>query len=494
MKIVCTFILFVLIGLGVFAQSFTLDSTFQPYFDIRNSVIGADVEDILELPSSNIIVSGNFRISIGPNQTRDGLLSVRRSGALNTTFTGSANGGGSLFFIKEDVFLVSDGGHLQIDTNCNRFNTTWRQNYIRTVSCRNGIPYFYSDGSSLFSNRKDNSGKPCIIVNAPDTFPGKHIIKVDSLGLYDSTFTHDADSGSPRGFFPYDSNRIFIYGFPDNFSHYDGVNVNGMCRIFLDGTLDTTFTSPFKDTVVRQTGTPDLVEENGSFFLRGRFFIKGSNQLHTLVRFHSDGSLDTNFDYRNQTLDTTSLNFPLVNTVAPTEDKGYLVGGFFNKFQGHVKRSIAKLDSNGRVEPQYFTGIGPDSSAQFGTQLSQVIIIKKSNFGGYYVGGDFLKWDGQPSQPIIRIHGLQGGVGLNENNREKSSILIYPNPSNGILNIKSETEIVFLTVYSVLGQLEIELEPNAKNIQLELPNRKGLFYLQMQDSKGNRISKKVIRE
>jgi hypothetical protein len=138
--------------------------------------------------------------------------------------------------------------------------------------------------------------------------------------------------------------------------------------------------------------------------------------------------------------------------------------------------------------------LGPDSSYFFGNLLAPINIIKKSKYGGYYIGGEFLKWDGQPSQPIIRIHGLQSGVGLNENNREKSSIRIYHNPSNGILNIESDTEIVTLLVYNTLGQLQIESEPNAKNIQLELPNKKGLYYLQMQDSKGNRISKKAIRE
>ncbi len=500
MKHFCLIIISMYIGLGVFAQSYTLDSSFQPYFDIRNQR-NVQVEDLLELPSSNIIVSGNFRIAIGPNQTRDGLLSARRTGSLNTSYTGSSNGGGELFFLWDDVFISTPSSTSgQVDTNGNEFNRPWFLNYIRTVSCRNGIPYFFSDGSSLFANGRDNAGLPCKIINAPDTFPGRLIVKVDSLGLYDSTFTHDADSGAPRGFFPYDSSRILVYGFQDSFSHYDGVPINALCRIFLDGSLDTTFTSPLKDTseaTLRHIAYPALVHNDGRFMLKGRFFIKGSNQLHTLARFHPDGSLDSSFDFRNQAIDTTSLNLAVVLTTVMTEDRGYLVGGNFNKFQGYVKRSIAKLDSNGRVEPQYFTSLGPDSSYFFGNLLAPINIIKKSKFGGYYVGGEFLKWDGQPSQPIIRIHGLQNGVGLDEEGSSRTSelsIRLYPNPTKGELNIKSETEIVTLLIYNALGQLQIESEPNAKNIQLELPNRKGLFYLQMQDSKGNRITKKVIKE
>jgi hypothetical protein len=226
--------------------------------------------------------------------------------------------------------------------------------------------------------------------------------------------------------------------------------------------------------------------------LKGRFYIKGSNQLHTLVRFHSDGSLDSSFNFRNQAIDTTSLNLAVVLTTEMTEDKGYLVGGNFNKFQGYVKRSIAKLDSNGRVEPQYFTSMGPDSSALFGNQLSQVIIIKKSDFGGYYVGGDFLKWDGQPSQPIIRIHGLQSGVGLAELSKKSQKIKLYPNPSSGEFYLETTSKLRSIQLFDIKGRFIQEYSPIKSS--WHLPEEKGIYLLRMQDHEGEFQFQKIVRQ
>ena len=41
-------------------------------------------------------------------------------------------------------------------------------------------------------------------------------------------------------------------------------------------------------------------------------------------------------------------------TIVPTPDGGYLLGGFFNQYQGISVNNLAKLDSNGRIQPEYF--------------------------------------------------------------------------------------------------------------------------------------------
>ena len=88
--------------------------------------------------------------------------------------------------------------------------------------------------------------------------------------------------------------------------------------------------------------------------------MKGQTQYHTLVRLNPDGSLDSTFMNFSGPIDTN--NFYVVTfPIAPTDDGGYLVGGTFNSYQGYPKPSIAKIDSSGAVEPQYFTSGGPDS-------------------------------------------------------------------------------------------------------------------------------------
>ena len=426
----------ILSGLSSSAQSFGLDMSFQPFFDIRNQRY-VSVQDILELPSCNIILSGNFQIGLPPSQNFNGLISTVRSGARNFNYM-EDGGGGGIIQISDSTFAVGNRYFVQLDTNGNQFQYSWNVNCGYTANCSNtSIPYFYSDGSSLFSKGKNGQGEPCDIINfnPRDTFPGRHIVKVNPQGNWDSTFTHDAND-APRGFVSYDSNRILIYGFSNRFTFYDSIKVDGLCRIDLNGNLDTSFHSPLLDSTVISGGGPLLIDKDGKILLGGQFYLKnGGGQFYTLVRLNPDGSLDSTF--MNSSGPQHSIaSISSVYTVAQTADGGYLVGGSFTNYQGYSRNSIAKIDSNGQVEPQYFTGLGPDSSYADGSGFAQVYMIKKSKFGGYYVGGDFLKWDGQPSQPIVRLYGLNTSVGLVEKKQEKEKVLVYPNPFRESLNIR----------------------------------------------------------
>ena len=141
--------------------------------------------------------------------------------------------------------------------------------------------------------------------------------------------------------------------------------------------------------------------------------------------------------------------------IAPTDDGGYLVGGTFNSYQGFPRPSIAKIDSSGAVDPQYFSTGGPDSSIALGSGYPEIYFIHKSKFGGYYVGGDFLKWNGQPSQPLVRLTDLVTGVDeapIAIGARGTSSeVSVYPNPSNGIISIESKLAIEHVEVLNLSG-------------------------------------------
>ncbi|MFT5666912.1 MAG: hypothetical protein ACI9DK_001100 [Vicingaceae bacterium] len=108
--------------------------------------------------------------------------------------------------------------------------------------------------------------------------------------------------------------------------------------------------------------------------------------------------MDTTFQYANGAIDLIN-NYWSTSSIVKTPDGGYLVGGYFHQYQGATKKSIAKVDSNGVLEPQYFTSIGSDSAAQFSFALFQEIVssIIPSKFDGYYVAGNFLKFDNQAS-------------------------------------------------------------------------------------------------
>ena len=300
--------LFIILGLGSFAQSFVIDTTFQPFFDIRSGNDKGYVYDVLELPSGNIFISGTFDFGVPNNQYHRGLTSVTYNGNRNYNYGGSSSGEGFMRFITDTSFMVGHNFFRTKDTNGQTINIPQGINALYTVQCRTGVPYFYKDGSSLVANSISNSGMPCEIINNPDTFPGRHIIKVNPQGLWDSTFVHDATNKEPEAFIPYDSNRIIIYGNPSSFTHYDSVAVNGICRIFLDGRLDTTFnlalnTNQFYNTLNYTIVIP-LIEPNGKFFLTGNYYLGNDSIPSNIARFNPDGSIDSSFLFQQGPVDT----------------------------------------------------------------------------------------------------------------------------------------------------------------------------------------------
>ena len=489
------------------AQAFELDSTFQPFLDIRAEA-GAAVFAIYENPpDGRIYVGGRFSIA-NASKHYDGIVCYNRNGSAFAPFSfGTAGASGLIGEIKrisDTAFFVrrslSVGGIIDTLGQPNYPDANWRPNIVKfSVKCAGtDSPYLFPDGSALFGNSRDNTGKPCIIIVPPDTFPGRHIVKVNSQGLWDSSFVGISDH-QPEGFFRYDSNRIMVFGSANRFRYYNGVKVDGLCRIYTDGRLDTTFTSPLLDTSLFSMGIPFLVEEDGGFFLNGALILlKGESKYRGLVRLNADGSLDTNFMNSSGPEDTRHWVDPCIHGMAKTEDGGYLVGGIFNRYQGYKRNSIAKLDSTGKLDTNYFKTGGPDSAYNNG--MHWVSEILRAEHGGYYVGGNFLKWDGKASQPIVRLQDMSVNVGVEENmvKNKAENIKLYPNPTHERLTIESASEVLSYEIYNIHGRL-IRSSPtawSAKNkFQLSLAGLPAALYIiSFQSINGELISKKVLKQ
>ena len=338
----------------------------------------------------------------------------------------------------------------------------------------------------------------CKIINPPDTFPHRYIVKVDSLGWWDSTFTQDANS-DPRGFIAYDSNRILVYGRSYSFTQYDGKVVDGLCRIYHDGSLDTNFSSPLLN--ISSAGDYDVLppEPDGKFFIVGKFKLKGDSiNYHSMVRLSANGTLDTSFKNYQSPIDSNGILGAVV-TVARTPDKGYLIGGFFNKYQGHPVNCIAKIDSSGKLETQYFSNRGPDSSHISGNGLQYVSHILPSAYGGYYVVGDFLKWDNKPSQPIVRLKDLVVGVEEQKSSKIEFKVEVFPNPAQEQVNLRfaEAAAIQQIRVYDLMGR-EQRVAIQKKQLGTYEVNISGLangvYILQLQLNNEEVQSVKLIKQ
>ncbi|MBL1143634.1 MAG: T9SS type A sorting domain-containing protein [Bacteroidetes bacterium] len=489
-------LMFGILAIILQAQPYTIDPSFLPYFDIRtNTPYGGRVADVWENPKNGkLFIVGDFDVGGSGIPPHSNFTQTQRSGVFNSNFSASVGGGqtrSSIYPINDTMFaLISEGLYLQLDTFGTLLNNAFFNNYWRTASCRTGVaPYFFPDGSSLMANYRGGQPTSCQIYSYNDTFPHQYIVKLNPQGLYDSSF-QASPNYQPQGFFKYDSSRILVYGLPRSFTQYNGKTINGLCRIYHDGTLDTTFSSPLKNSF-SSSFFIKKVNSDGSLFINGYVELKNdtAGKIRYLVKLKPDGVIDSSFNFAIQLTSTVFPGAEEIRSIAETPDGGYLVGGVFDSYNGYTRSSIVKIDSVGNVEPQYFLGAGPDSSGQNGSGLAGVVGIKASKLGGYYVYGDFLKWDGQPSQPIVRIHDLLTGV---ESQKLKAeSLELYPNPSNGIINISNSENIESIRIYNLQGQLIKKLKSRQK--QFELPEQTGMYIIQVEDEKGNVITKKIVK-
>ncbi|NBG65267.1 T9SS type A sorting domain-containing protein [Acidiluteibacter ferrifornacis] len=471
--------------------SFAMDTTFQPFFNFNQGHGKGYVSMIWENPVTGTLhVAGSFRKFLG-NDPFYSLMSMHRDGSRNFGFQGFNVQNHSFFYpINDSVFISSSSGfYFPMDIDGNPVWQNWLQMYQQTVSCSRAYwPYFFPNGSSLMTNSWNGNPNRCLISNPPNTYLGQSIVKVDSLGYYDSTFQHTTD-GTVSGFWPYDSTRILVFGLPRLFTQYDGHIVNGLCRIYLDGTLDTTFHSP----IIPGNGgfRPNLVEEDGKFFIIGNFQVYNHpSEWFSMLKLNADGSLDTTFNNMGRPIDSAS-NGSQIGSVVKTPDNGYLVGGVFNQVQGYVKNAIVKLDSNGNIEPQYFTSRGPDTTILFQFQ-GGISNIVESKFGGYYVMGDWTHWDGVPTQPIIRIHEMQT-VGLKKNEQESVLLKVYPNPVQEQLYLEflPNARITSILFYDLQGKVVQSFHQKVNSISVNgLKN--GIYFLKVISEHGVSTEKVVV--
>ena len=82
-------------------------------------------------------------------------------------------------------------------------------------------------------------------------------------------------------------------------------------------------------------------------------------------------------------------------------------------------------------------------------------------------------------------------VGIDE--ITKTSVSIYPNPSNGNFVVKGANDFVSIVVLNALGQEVKSIKNNTKSVvKFNMSERKGVYFVKLSDLNGNVITRKVI--
>ena len=203
------------------------------------------------------------------------------------------------------------------------------------------------------------------------------ICRLNANGTLDATFSVQGTStnGTIQDMVFQTDGKILISG---NFTAFNGITRTRVARLNADGTLDTTFNpniNGFTEEIVLQ---PD-----GKIFIGGAFTTVGGVGRRGVARLNADGTLDTAFN--PGTGAGASGSGGSVFAAERQADGKFLIGGFFDNYNGTTRQNVARLNTDGSLDATFNPNTGGLGVEFFAVQPDGKIVVvgamTASNFG-----------------------------------------------------------------------------------------------------------------
>ncbi len=198
--------------------------------------------------------------------------------------------------------------------------------------------------------------------------------------------------------------------------------------------------------------------------------------LHYVIRFQNTGN-------------ASAINVQVENTLDPNLDWSTIEVEYV--LHDHYVEIL-----NGNKVKFIFPNINlPDSTSNFVASQGYIAykIKPKSNsaVGDIFYNSAEIYFDYNPAIFTNEVETLViEPLSIPEN--ERTHFAVYPNPTTGIVNIKSLIPISSVEVYNYLGQKVISVQ-NKTSIDMSDLSR-GMYFITIKDQLGNEVIKKVIRK
>ncbi len=160
-------------------------------------------------------------------------------------------------------------------------------------------------------------------------------------GSLDSTFNPGAGAGNTILCMALQTDGKIIVG--GAFTSFDGSPCTHLARLTTDGRVDDAFEPVRPDDDVQALS----LDGDGRILIAGKFASVNGLALNHIARLRTDGSVDNSFS------PGSGPNSPWINSVIAQQDGKILVGGAFTSFNGTNRSCVARLNSNGSVDPTF---------------------------------------------------------------------------------------------------------------------------------------------
>ncbi len=390
---------------------------------------GAVYAFALQTNNNKLVVGGDFTQANGVPRRR--IARLNANGTLDASFSLPSTAMGVNDVVR--AVVVQSDGRVVIGgqfTNCNSLV----YNRIARLNQDGGLDSLFNVGSGA-----DNP-----VYALAETFVGgsRKILVGGSFGSLNGTTFHDIgrlnDDGTPDTTFNSGglgaNAEVFALAVqPDgkmviggNFTNVNGVALNRIARLNVNGSVDPTFTPV--------TGANDSVlavklQLDGKILIGGAFTNVNGLVLNHIARLNSDGSTDANFTPGVGAND-------LVSAITLQSDTRIVLGGQFTRCSGVARSRITRLNPDGTVDPSINFGVGADG-------FVSAIVMQSDLIAGYptnvpdekiIIGGGFTHYNGNAHQHIVRIYGGSvGGVGAFQ--FSTSGYFANENASNAVITV-----------------------------------------------------------
>jgi uncharacterized delta-60 repeat protein len=299
-------------------------------------------------------------------------------GSIDLTFNPTDVGYGDGLGANNTVWTTSiqSDGKIIIGGNFTSYNRITR-NSIARLNANGILDTSFNPGtganSIVYTTSIQSDGK--IIIGGDFTsYNGairNYIARLNTDGTLDSSFNPGtgADS-SVRTTSIQSDGKIIIAG---SFASYNGASRNGLARLNVDGTIDNSFNP---GTGANNTVNTTSIQSDGKIIIGGEFTSYNGTGRNGIARLNVDGTIDTSFNPgtgANNTVNTTSIQ----------SDGKIIIGGGFTSYNGVAINRIARLNTNGTLDGTFNPGTGTNNTVLTTSIRSNGKIIIGGAFSTY---------------------------------------------------------------------------------------------------------------
>jgi uncharacterized delta-60 repeat protein len=341
------------------------------------------------LPDGKILISGTQSAS---SQSEGFLMRYNSDGTVDSSF------GQPIFADPENRsyvngFAVQPDGSIVVSGKFTGINSVDKTDLARLFPAGNVDLNFTAD--SLFNPIETYSGSVAILpngqilintVNFSSVFPvstDNKILRFNSNGSLDNTYNQPIGLTFIYSWMLDASSRAVILG------TYSGTK--RFLRLNTDATLDPNFNPPL---VKAGTVSAAAVQPDGKILLGGDFTRVGATARNTFARVNSNGTLDPSFD--------PGSGFNVAPSfIALQPDGKILTIGTFTSYNGTSRFGFARVNSDGSLDSSF----DPDVSESGGEPVLAAALVAD---GKILIGGSFFGVDGVPQRTLARLNSNGG--------------------------------------------------------------------------------------